>query len=111
MNNFKTVLSALVLWTAFVCISADNTGYVRQDAEVLKRAFTRDCDTGYSLKCLKLDAVAFIEKMAETEEYTLLPGVTVIKENSANESKTAEIVAGTILQHSDTIQLFRIMLQ
>lgn len=94
------VLAAMVLWASTVYVTANNTGYVRSDPEVMKRAFTRDCDTGYSLKCLKLDAVSFIEKLTETEEYGLLPGVSVVKDASANETKTAEIVAGILFSRA-----------
>lgn len=94
LNKRQLLLTVMVLWTSWVYVSANNTGYVRPDPEVMKRAFTRDCDTGYSLKCLKLDAVSFIEKLTETEEYGLLPGVSVVKDAAANETKTAEIVAG-----------------
>lgn len=93
----KLFFLAVVLWAACFCVSADRSGNVRPDPEVIKRAFTRDCDTGYSLKCLKLDAVSFIEKMAETEEYSLLPGVSVVKDKNSNESKTADIVAGELI--------------
>lgn len=55
--------------------------------------FTRDCDVGYSVKCLKLDIVSYIEKMSNKEEFNVLPGVSVIREANSNENKTSEIVS------------------
>lgn len=58
--------------------------------------FTRDCDVGYSVKCLKLDIVSYIEKMSNKEEFNVLPGVSVIREANSNENKTSEIVSGNL---------------
>lgn len=58
--------------------------------------FSRDCDVGYSVKCLKLDIVSYIEKLSNKEEFNVLPGVSVIREANSNENKTSEIVSGNL---------------
>lgn len=65
-----------------------------QDAK--QRLYGRECDTSYSVTCLKLDVVGFLEKLSEKKEYDILPGVSVVKEINASDPKTSEIVAGII---------------
>lgn len=71
------------------------SGVLSQTDYETKRAFPRDCDSGYSMTCLKLDIVSFIDKLAETKEYNVLSGVSVVREfGNLNDTKNAEIVAG-----------------
>lgn len=59
-----------------------------------KKSFSRNCDTGYSLTCLKLDIVSWVEKLNEEENYSLLPGVSIVRENvTSRNANTADIVA------------------
>lgn len=62
--------------------------------EEMGRGFGLDCDGSYSLQCFKKDVVAYIEKMSSVDEVTIMPGMSVVKDESANTTKTAEIVAG-----------------
>ncbi|XP_034949795.1 uncharacterized protein [Chelonus insularis] len=55
--------------------------------------FTKECNKSYSLTCLKLDAISFVEKLSETPNIGILPGVSVIKENVSNDMSTPEVVA------------------
>lgn len=60
----------------------------------LGRGFGLDCDGSYSLSCFKKDVVSYIEKLSDLEEVKILPGMTVVKDDSVNITKTPEIVAG-----------------
>lgn len=75
------------LFVYFVTIT-----FAQKDYE-LKRAFPRDCDSGYSFTCFKLDLVSFIDKMSDTSEYTVVPGIRLVRD-AKNSSKNSEIVAG-----------------
>lgn len=83
-NHISVALCIMAVFVVFA--------HAQKDYEV-KRAFPRDCGSGYSLTCFKLDIVQFIEKMAETKEYNLMPGVRIVRE-LRNSSKNSEIVAG-----------------
>lgn len=63
------------------------------DESETKRALVGDCDSGYSIKCFKMDIVTFLDKMSNSREYSVLPGVSVVRELNANDAKTEEIVA------------------
>lgn len=62
--------------------------------ETLGRGFGLDCDGSYSLACFKKDVVSYIEKLSSLDEINILPGMTVVKDESVNITKTSEIVAG-----------------
>lgn len=56
-----------------------------------------DCEKSrFSLDCLKLDLVTLLENMAETKEYKIGSGLSIVQDTSAlgNRTKNAEIVAG-----------------
>lgn len=58
-----------------------------------KKLYTKECSTGYSITCLKLDVVRFVERLSENkEDINLLPGVSVIRENTVEE-KHSEVLA------------------
>jgi hypothetical protein len=60
----------------------------------IKRSFAKSCDSGYSLTCLKLDMVSLVDKITDTEKIDIVPGVSVVKDLTENDTKTSEIVAG-----------------
>lgn len=78
--------------------------FAQKDYEI-KRAFPRDCDSGYSLTCFKLDLVSFIERMSDTKEYFIVPGVRIIRDVK-NATKNSEIVAGKLYTNTYMIQVF-----
>ncbi|XP_053698675.1 uncharacterized protein LOC128745626 [Sabethes cyaneus] len=51
------------------------------------------CINKYSVTCLKLEIVSFLERISEQSEYNLMSGVSVVKDADANVTKTAEIIA------------------
>lgn len=66
----------------------------KENPEVFtKRSLARDCEGTYSPTCLKLDIVSFIERMSDTKDFSILPGLSVVKEADSNKTKTAEVVA------------------
>lgn len=58
-----------------------------------KRYLAKDCESSYSPTCMKLDIVSFIEKMSESSDYSILPGLSVVREARGNKVKTADVVA------------------
>ncbi|KAK9692593.1 Protein of unknown function (DUF1676) [Popillia japonica] len=85
----------LVLVFAFLLI-----GYVSSNEPVkgergdFKKSLKKDCATTYSATCLKLDIVNWVEKLNEEDDYTLIPGVSLVREGNASaKANTAEVVA------------------
>ncbi|XP_077271598.1 DUF1676 domain-containing protein Osi16 [Temnothorax americanus] len=64
-----------------------------EDAENLESTLNKDCGKSYSATCLKLDVVSFLDKLSEQENIGILPGVSVIKENSSANVPPSEVVA------------------
>lgn len=90
--------SKMKLQTIFGLIACLVTITLAQKDYELKRAFPRDCDSGYSFTCFKLDVVSFIDKMSDTSEYTVAPGIRLVRD-AKNSSKNYEIVAGNQNYH------------
>lgn len=44
--------------------------------------------------CLKMDIVAFIERLSANSELVLSPSVSIVKDTNANASRNAEIISG-----------------
>lgn len=62
------------------------------DRSDFKRSFEKECATSYSATCLKLDIVQWVDKLSDSGEFSVLPGVSVVKDGSVQE-KTNEVVA------------------
>lgn len=65
----------------------------KSDKSDFKRSLSRDCANSYSATCLKLDIVSWVDKLNEEDNYNVLPGVSVIKENASARANTADMVA------------------
>ncbi|XP_015173385.1 PREDICTED: uncharacterized protein LOC107064821 isoform X2 [Polistes dominula] len=67
---------------------------VEESSETLSSTLKKDCGKSYSITCLKLDVQTLLERLAEQDEFSLLPGLVVVKENvSDNALSDPEIVA------------------
>lgn len=91
-------MSRAVFVVLFVTIVG---GVLAQPDMFSKRSF--DCDSSYSITCFKLDIVSFLESATQNKEYTLIPGVSVVREAAVNDTKTAEIVAGKNISIPKTV--------
>ncbi|CAH1111161.1 unnamed protein product [Psylliodes chrysocephalus] len=58
-----------------------------------KSDFKTDCDNSYTATCLKLDIVSWVDALNEKGDISVLPGVSLVRENVSSNSNTAEIVA------------------
>ncbi|XP_072755305.1 LOW QUALITY PROTEIN: uncharacterized protein Osi16 [Anoplolepis gracilipes] len=79
------------------CVSAEidrrtSRQTVEEAPENLASNLNKDCGKSYSATCLKLDVVSFLDKLSEQENIGILPGVSVIKENSSD-VPASEVVA------------------
>ncbi|KAL6432047.1 hypothetical protein ACFW04_006633 [Cataglyphis niger] len=91
------LLFLLVLFLS-ACVSAEierrtSRQMVEEARENLASNLNKDCGKSYSATCLKLDVVSFLDKLSEQENIGILPGVSVIKENSTTNVSASEIVA------------------
>lgn len=66
---------------------------VEDAPENLAPNLNKDCGKSYSATCLKLDVVSFLDKLSEQENVGILPGVSVVKENSSADVPASEVVA------------------
>ncbi|XP_012228113.1 uncharacterized protein Osi16 [Linepithema humile] len=66
---------------------------VEETPENLASNLNKDCGKSYSATCLKLDVVSFLDKLSEQQDIGILPGVSVVKENSSTDVPTSEVVA------------------
>ncbi|CAK9807956.1 hypothetical protein ANTQUA_LOCUS5401 [Anthophora quadrimaculata] len=66
---------------------------VEESTENLASTLNKDCGKSYSATCLKLDVVSLLDRLSEQEDISILPGVSVIKENGSAGMPAAEVVA------------------
>ncbi|XP_033340485.1 DUF1676 domain-containing protein Osi16 [Megalopta genalis] len=66
---------------------------VEESPETLASTLNKDCGKSYSATCLKLDVVSFLDRLSEQEDISILPGVSVIKENGSANLPASEVVA------------------
>ncbi|KAL1494639.1 hypothetical protein ABEB36_010208 [Hypothenemus hampei] len=64
----------------------------KSDKSEYKKSLSRDCANVYTATCLKLDIVSWVDKLNEEDDYSVLPGVSLVRENGSARS-TADIVA------------------
>ncbi|XP_044755173.1 uncharacterized protein LOC123314119 [Coccinella septempunctata] len=63
------------------------------DDNVKNEKLSRDCGNSYSMTCLKLDVVSFVDKLNEEEQFSVFPGISLVKENSTAQANTADMVS------------------
>uniref|UniRef100_A0AAR5P5W2 Osiris 16 n=1 Tax=Dendroctonus ponderosae TaxID=77166 RepID=A0AAR5P5W2_DENPD len=63
------------------------------DKSDYKKSLTRDCGNVYTATCLKLDIVSWVDKLNEEDDYNVIPGVSLVRENGSARASTADIVA------------------
>ncbi|XP_012287517.1 uncharacterized protein LOC105703599 [Orussus abietinus] len=99
MKGFRSaVLPALLLALQILVsraeIEARDVGQSLEDTpETVPPPINKDCTKSYSATCLKLDVVSFLDKLSETENLGILPGVSVVKENGSKDLSASEVVA------------------
>ncbi|KAK9879981.1 hypothetical protein WA026_008490 [Henosepilachna vigintioctopunctata] len=74
------------------CFIVLNLVSVRTEDDVKIDKISRDCNNSYSLTCLKLNIVNFVDKMNEQESYSIFPGVSLVRENVSSHVNTADMV-------------------
>ncbi|KAF7279552.1 hypothetical protein GWI33_007071 [Rhynchophorus ferrugineus] len=59
-----------------------------------RKTFSKNCDRSYTLTCLKLDIVGWMDKLNNVEGYSVLPGVSLVRDaNSSADINSTEAVA------------------
>lgn len=64
----------------------------KSDRSEFKKSLSKNCDDSYSLTCLKLDMVNWVDKLNENEDITVLPGVSIVRENNSAKVTTSDLV-------------------
>ncbi|XP_028128257.1 uncharacterized protein LOC114324589 [Diabrotica virgifera virgifera] len=74
------------------CVFAEELKH-NSDRSDYKRSFAKDCDNTFSLTCLKLNIVGWVDKLNENENLSVFPGVSIVRENASAAGNNAEVVA------------------
>lgn len=93
MNQLKSVSVVGVIFLVSISCSLVSAGVTLEDVG-RGFGFGQDCDGSYSLTCFKKDIVSYIEKMSHNDEVSIMPGMSIVKDEGANTTKTSQIVAG-----------------
>ncbi|CAH0555712.1 unnamed protein product [Brassicogethes aeneus] len=83
----------LFLLAASVLVLAEDVTQKPSDRSEYKRSLSRDCSNSYSFTCLKLDVVSYVDKLNENDDISVIPGVSVVRENGSARANTADIVS------------------
>ncbi|XP_055587104.1 uncharacterized protein LOC129739648 [Uranotaenia lowii] len=51
------------------------------------------CENKYSVACLKMEIVSFLERVSDQNEVDLTSGISVVRDSDVNVTKTAEIIS------------------
>lgn len=90
---------SLVVLLAFACLCVATAEEEKPDVgktppkSEYKKSLSRDCSGTYTATCLKLDIVSWVDKLNEEDDYSVMPGVSVVRENGSARSNTADLVA------------------
>lgn len=57
-----------------------------------KKSLAKNCAGSYSMTCLKLDIVSWVDRLSDQGDYDILPGVSVVRENGSARANTADLV-------------------
>lgn len=88
------MFSKIIFIFALLCFSTCRSQEeIKTNSQVKSESNGRDCANSYTTTCLKLDLVSWVDKLNEEENYSVLPGVSVIRENATARLNTADIVA------------------
>ncbi|XP_058839444.1 uncharacterized protein LOC131694922 [Topomyia yanbarensis] len=68
-------------------------GSIERKLKIYRRSMAKICINKYSVTCLKLEIVSFLERISDQSEYNLMSGVSVVRDSDSNVTKTAEIIA------------------
>ncbi|XP_055383112.1 uncharacterized protein LOC129613174 [Condylostylus longicornis] len=55
--------------------------------------FGQNCNTEYTITCIKMDIIGFIEKLSGRKEFSILPGISVVREIKESDPKTIDIIS------------------
>lgn len=77
----------------FGCTHAEDASTARPDRSDFKKSLSRNCANAYTITCLKLDIVSWVDKLNEEDDYNVLPGVSVVRDNGSARANTADLVA------------------
>lgn len=77
-------------------VKKDNMSY-RPDGERTGRSLHKEC-TGVNLsaKCLKIHVLSFIEDLSSRDELSLMPGLTIVRENQTSGTPSPEEMAAEL---------------
>lgn len=70
--------------------------------EFMEKVVTKGCSHRYTTTCLKLDVVGFVDRLSTTENYQIIPGIVIVKENNTAKFPP-EMAAALAKEHPNDI--------
>ncbi|CAG4964191.1 unnamed protein product [Parnassius apollo] len=69
---------------------------VTNNTERTSRSLHKECNSSLSAKCLKIQVLSFLEDLSSRDELTLLPGLSIVKENQTSNNVSPEEMAAEL---------------
>lgn len=70
--------------------------------EFMEKVVNKGCASKYTATCLKLDVVSFVDRLAAADNYQIVPGIVIVKENVSSQLP-AEVAASLAKEHPNDI--------
>ncbi|KAJ8931934.1 hypothetical protein NQ314_015106 [Rhamnusium bicolor] len=91
MFSKKNIVLLTVVWFNLGVSADDKTQFILTKSEY-KKSLSKNCTNTYTAICLKLDLVSWVDKLNEEDNYSVMPGVSVVRENNSAIANTADMV-------------------
>ncbi|CAG9760732.1 unnamed protein product [Ceutorhynchus assimilis] len=90
-KNVLVFLTCILSIQCFV-LAEEKVLTKKSDRSEFQKSLSKNCDDSYSLTCLKLDLVSWVDKLSENEDLSVLPGVSIVREKNSVSPSTGDIV-------------------
>ncbi|XP_056635941.1 uncharacterized protein LOC130444686 [Diorhabda sublineata] len=82
-----------LVFAMFLLTSSAEEQIQKSDRSDYGRSLGKDCENTYSATCLKLDIVSWVDRLNENENFSVFPGISIVRENVSARANTADIVS------------------
>lgn len=97
-NNMSGLIRVFVVVAVFVAViyaeeSQPQPAAAGSNRADFKRSLQRDCSKQYTVTCMKLDLVSWVERLSEDDNFQVVPGVSLVRDANSARANTADLVA------------------
>ncbi|XP_013165295.1 PREDICTED: uncharacterized protein LOC106116101 [Papilio xuthus] len=98
---FKSLLKATAFVLCVYRINCSIDGSISNEIQAEKtntsersgRSLNKECNNNLNAKCIKIHVLSFLEDLSSKDELTLLPGLSIVKENYTSNTSPEEMAA------------------